>query len=255
MKTVTKIEWCDYTCNAFWGCDKGCSYCQARSFAKRFGNRIGNARKYNPYMIERMANFKPVFLPDQLDMLDKIKKPSRIFMSFMGEPFSPEFTTSGMLDIAFAKIERHPEHTVIMLTKRPENLPKGFPDNCWIGISIDTRERAYRSYMYFQDINAKVKFVSIEPLLECPDYYLLQGIVSHADWVIVGQKTPVSKLTSPKIEWIKSIVDEADRNNTPVFLKNNLNILLRTPRLDYQIPTGLCTNYGHSLRQEFPVVK
>ena len=91
MGENTKIEWANHTINNFWGCRNNCSYCVARSIAKRFGRRIGTARGYSKEVIEKMANFEPIFLADQLQKLYTIKKPSRIFMSFMGEPFSPEF--------------------------------------------------------------------------------------------------------------------------------------------------------------------
>ena len=43
------------------------------------------------------------------------------------------------------------------------------------------------------------------------------------------------RMSKPKIEWIKEIVDAADKAGIPVFEKNNLSALLNRP-----------------LRQEFP---
>ncbi len=45
-------------------------------------------------------------------------------------------------------------------------------------------------------------------------------------WLIVGQCTPVKASTSPKIEWVREIVEAADKAGIPVFLKNNLSPLL-----------------------------
>jgi hypothetical protein len=54
----------------------------------------------------------------------------------------------------------------------------------------------------------------------------------------------------PRIEWVREIVSAADKAGVKVFLKDNLDPLLRT--VDGQIPSGLCDNYGHTLRQEMP---
>jgi protein gp37 len=281
MKTMTKIEWCHYTCNCFWGCNKGCSYCQARSFAKRFGRRIGTSRGYAPDVIDKMANFKPVFLPDQLDMLDKIKKPSRIFMSFMGEPFSPEFKMDSTFGMAMDKIKQHPEHTIIMLTKCPENLPEEFPDNCWVGVSCTNFEMYGVAGIYLPHIKARVKFISFEPLLgsiiPSPKPYtgynseMMKQDLLYAgiNWLIIGQKTPMSQKTTPKIEWIKNIVESANKADIAVFLKDNLGKLFiedyrktyiifkeeTLSNIDLFYPILEEEPNKRQLRQEFPIVK
>ncbi len=45
-------------------------------------------------------------------------------------------------------------------------------------------------------------------------------------WIIIGQCTPVSIKTQPKIEWIQEIVEAADKAKIDVFLKDNLKPLL-----------------------------
>src|SRR5512135_3357996 len=108
-KQRTKIEWCDYTINCFWGCDGGCPYCAARRIARRFGRRIGEKRGYSKETVERMASFKPVFLSDQLELIAKIKQPSRIFVSEMGDWCGlnqPRQWTQQALDY----MRRFPEH-------------------------------------------------------------------------------------------------------------------------------------------------
>lgn len=256
----TKIEWTDYTINCFWGCRQGCSYCQARKFATRFSEYFGKKRGYPQEIIDKMKRFEPIFLYDQLHKIGMIKKPSKIFISFMGDPFCDDF--KGIVQEVFGYMELYPQHTFIMLTKQPQNIPLGIPSNCWVGVSIDTRDRAYQTQQYFKNINAKVKFVSVEPLLECPDAWLLSQIIPYADWIIIGQQTRISKLTSPKIEWIKTIVSEADRNKIPVFLKDNLRKLLPTyypfykkHRENYEEKGVKWNRTWDDLRQEFPIVK
>jgi len=244
MGINTKIEWCDHTNNCFWGCKKGCEYCTARSIARRFGRRIGTKRGYSKEVIEKMANFEPVFLADQLQKLYTIKKPSRIFMSFMGEPFSPEFKQD--MPYVWQAIKDNPRHTVLMLTKQPQNLLQysPFPSNCWIGYSATNPDMFITGLRYISEIDAKVKFVSLEPLLEW-NGYIGENAWELLDWIILGQKTPVRKSTMPKIEWIQNIlVGCSNADNKPVFMKDNLQPLL-------DVSTGW---QGWSLRQEFPVI-
>jgi len=150
-----------------------------------------------------------------------------------------------------------PQHTFIFLTKLPENLPKDWPDNCWVGVTITDGDDDNTPLAYFKQVKAAVKFISFEPLLHWWDTATSDMIaeslkIAGISWVVLGQCTPVRKRTMPKLEWIREIVQAADKTGVPVFLKDNLDSVLRPRRLDGQIETGLCTNYGHSLRQEFP---
>lgn len=261
-KVKTKIDWCDYTINCFWGCRKGCSYCVSRGMAKRFSKRIGVARNYSQEIIDNMVKFNPVYLHDQLENIYKIKKPSRIFMSMMGEPFSNEFDQ--FIPEVMNVIKDNPQHTIIMLTKRPENLPKWspFPDNCWIGVSATDDNMYAMGYFYLANfVEAKIKFLSVEPLLSSISIGHISSSMKHINWIVIGQQTPVRKKTMPEVRLIKDIVQEADRVDIPVFLKNNLEELLYGERFnpDHLLywRDGYYTSGGHPevdirLRQEYP---
>jgi hypothetical protein len=73
----------------------------------------------------------------------------------------------------------------------------------------------------------------------------------HIKWVIIGGfsggKTP------PQIEWIKEIVEAADRAGIPVFLKKNLKNILPTAKWSRKP----CSDYATSwdVRQELPEVQ
>lgn len=264
-KAKTKIDWCDYTVNCFWGCTHGCQYCQARSLAWRFGERIGTKRGYPDFIIQKMKNFEPVFLPDQLEVIKTIKKPSRIFMSFMGDPFDVKFRADDLTQ-AFDYMRHYPQHTFMMLTKNPQNLRAAgpFPDNCWVGISAtDTFDFINRIGMLGLS-GAHVKFVSFEPLLNWDDFSaeIALKYLSLVNWVIIGQQTPARVKTQPKIEWIKAIVDGADKAGVAVFLKDNLQSAFRsTFDVDkndgYFLPAwaGKTTNHYRAFRREFPVTE
>ena len=66
--------------------------------------------------------------------------------------------------------------------------------------------------------NAKIKFISFEPLLEDLDFYLYQKI----DWIIIGRLTQHGYKHDPKLRWITKIVRNCADYGVKVFLKDNL---------------------------------
>jgi protein gp37 len=172
-----------------------------------------------------------------------IPKGSKVFVGSTIELFG-DWVKPEWLRCIFEYCEAVPSSTFIFLTKKPQNLIKWspFPDNCWVGVSVTNRYQAHMAQQYLPNIEAKVKFVSFEPLLDDVTQALMfSALIMRCQWVIIGQQTPVSKKTQPKIEWIQPILIAAhNAGNIPVFMKNNLE-----PLITKEWP-------GWNLRQEFP---
>jgi protein gp37 len=268
MMAKTKIEWCDYTCNCFWGCENGCSYCQARKIAHRFGESIGRKRAaeapkiYTPEVIQRMKEFKPVFLPDQLAWLYTIKPPARIFIDFMGD-WAGDWNRKEDVELMFSIIKTLPDLTFLLLTKQTQNLPlwSPYPENCWVGGTATNASEFHFNEHWLKEIRATVIFISLEPLLGQINSNVgwfegtyLQTIFKEGwlNWLIIGQQTPISKKTEPKIEHIQQVVEAADKAGIPVFLKDNLAPLLASHGWDGKPSQALVNAHKSILRQEFP---
>ncbi len=164
----------------------------------------------------------------------------------------------------------------LLLTKRPENwmarigkiLPSeipmtGFlpwlwnwrcgrsdliPKNVWIGVSVEDQQRADERIPELLKIPAKVRFLSVEPLLGHVDMRLTYsvGITQNAstvrgneiDWVIVGGESGHSARPC-NIEWIRSIVSQCKSAGVPVFCKQGgSNLWDRKERIITKHPKG-----------------
>lgn len=228
IKRKTKIEWCDYTVNCFWGCDQGCPYCAARRIARRFGRYLGEKRGYPPEISARMAAFQPVFLPDQLDFIARVQAPSRFFISEMGDWCGlnvPEVWSETALTV----MRRYPQHTFITSTKQPANLLKfDFPVNCWVGVGVTDRAMAEQAIAIFKNVRARVKYLMCEPLLGRLGDLDLEGV----SLIIIGSQTQPYR--PPEVAWVEEIAAAADRVGAAVFIKNNLQSLLTPGILNFE---------------------
>lgn len=197
---------------------------------------------------DRADPFYPRFWEDRLiaDSLN-CKIPKGVFVCDMGELFG-DWIPREWQDAVFRAIERNPQHRFYLLTKQPQNLNKfsPFPDNCWVGVTVTNRNMAYDAYVALKEIKTKMKYVSIEPLLE-PLEDFTDFLCEAFDWVIIGAQTKPTIL--PKLEWIEEIILAADKTGLPIFLKNNLWDLLYTEAWDNDI---FWANERATLRQEMP---
>lgn len=261
----TNIEWCKnpdgsqgYTWNPITGCLNGCEYCYARKLAngrlkaRYLGNDNWVTKHADP---ERIRDpFYPRFWPEKVSQPFEYKKPSGIFTCNMSDLFGigiPQQWTDRVL----GAMEDSPQHRFYLLTKQPQNIIRfsPFPDNCWVGVSATKLQMFLDSGNILKSIEAKVKYISIEPLLDwsidrvgiLPDYLKRFGI----SWLIIGAQTKPT--IYPRIEWIREIVEAADRARVPVFLKDNLDKLIIQSIQKGEISRE-STRTGYSLRQEMP---
>ena len=219
--TKNSIGWCDKSFNPIVGCDHGCWYCYARKMTQRFKKIFPNG-------------FKPTFHPERLKEPYTLKKPIKIFVCSIADLFAswtPNEWRNAVLDTIY---ECPIKHTFILLTKNPENIPKGyvFPDNVWVGTTVTMENGDWKNIEEIKTINAKVKFASFEPLLGLlPVNVDLKGL----QWIIIGKLTGSKKiLLNPY--WVTRILNEAERHGIPVFMKNNLGLDWVKAGLTQQFP-------------------
>jgi protein gp37 len=210
MKT-TKIEWTDKTWNPVTGCSKisaGCVNCYAEVMARRL-----QAMGQNKYR----NGFKLTLHEEVLKEPLQWKSPHTIFVCSMSDLFH-EKVPFEFVDRIMNVIKQTPWHRYQLLTKRAERMAEYFQThsicpNVWLGVTVETQSSKKRIDI-LRNLEASIRFLSCEPLLECLGELYLDNI----DWVIVGGESGVSARPMRE-EWILSIKKQAEQQDTAFFFK------------------------------------
>jgi protein gp37 len=209
--SVSKIEWTEITWNPTTGCNKvsaGCKNCYAEIFAKRL--RAMGSEKYR-------NGFDLTVHPDVLEEPKKYKSSKIIFVNSMSDLFHDDIPVS-FLKKVFKVMNDTPQHIYQVLTKRAERLEKTakeftWSDNIWMGVSVED-EKVTQRIRHLVNTPAKIKFLSLEPLLGPLPSLNLKNI----NWVIVGGESG-RKSRPIKEEWVIDIKEQCEKANVEFFFK------------------------------------
>lgn len=215
MSDHSDIEWTDATWNPVRGCTKvsaGCAHCYAERFAERFRGVKGHAFE---------QGFDLRLVPEKLAEPLRWKKPKRIFVNSMSDLFHQDVPDDYILKV-LRVMQAASWHTYQLLTKRSERLrdfllatpEAGEQQQIWWGVSVENRRHGLPRIDHLRAAPAKVRFLSIEPLLEDLGELDLTGI----HWVIVGGESgPGARPMNP--EWVRSIREQCERAGVSFFFK------------------------------------
>ena len=137
--------------------------------------------------------------------------------AFMSDLFHAD-VPAAFIDEVFGVMLRANWHQYQVLTKRSERLlaldaQLPWASHIWMGVSVENH-RFTKRIDDLRRTRAKVKFLSLEPLLGPLEGLNLTGI----DWVIVGGESgPHSRPMDPA--WVTSIRDQCRRVGTAFFFK------------------------------------
>jgi|TARA_R100000501_G_scaffold6603_2_gene14127 protein gp37 len=157
-------------------------------------------------------------MPERLEQPLRRRKPTVYFVNSMSDLFH-EGVPDEYIDRVMEVITKTPQHTYQILTKRAERIRDYFssrpvPTNVWLGVSVEDRKYGLPRIPYLRSVAAKVRFLSVEPLLEDLGEFDLSGI----DWVIVGGESGY-KARPMKMEWVRNVQAECDAAQVPFFFK------------------------------------
>lgn len=248
MSDKTLIEWTDATFNPWMGCTKvspGCDNCYAARLGRRFGvqwggaaqrREFGNKHWDEPYRWNRRAY--------------REGRTIRVFCASMADVFDAD-VPQAWRDRLFQLVRATPHLTWQILTKRIGNAARMLPAdwgngyaNVQLGATIVNQQEADRDVIKLLRTRARVRFVSVEPmlgpvrlwLLGVGDYdehpvgaevYALSGTRAipdcdwagtKLDWVICGGESgPGARPMHPA--WARSLRDQCARSGVSFFFK------------------------------------
>lgn len=211
MSQNSSIEWTDATWNPTTGCTKispGCANCYAERMAVRL-KAMGQPRYAD--------GFKLTLQEDLVDLPLRWKQPKLIFVNSMSDLFHSDVPDQHILR-CFRVMNEASQHRFQVLTKRPDrakdlSLQIDWTENIWLGTSVENSNYTSR-VRTLQQTPAKVRFLSIEPLLGPIGRLALSKI----HWVIVGGESgPGSRPMNPK--WVRGIRDQCVKKKVPFFFK------------------------------------
>lgn len=252
MAENTAIEWADHTFNAWTGCTKvgpGCDGCYAEAWAKRSGTvRWGSGE---PRRRTTPANWR---LPVKWNAQAAAEgRRFRVFCSSLADVFDNEVPVEWRVDL-FRLIAATPHLDWLLLTKRIGNAWPMMLEvakrcgggeqpmaNVWLGATVVNQAEADRDVPKLLAVPARVRFLSIEPMLgpinlyrvalaEGLDLCALRGLerphetaayrtpLGRIDWVICGGESgPKARPMHP--DWARSLKQQCQAAGVPFFMK------------------------------------
>jgi protein gp37 len=212
------IDWAWWSWNPVTGCLHNCPYCYARDIANRFYPQ----------------KFEPTFLPERLSAPANTTLPRsddprsrNVFVCSMADLFG-KWVPQEWIDAVFREVKSAPEWRFLFLTKFPQRLAElEWPDNAWVGTSVDRQHRVQVAEKAFRGVKAGLKWLSCEPLLEP----LRFGSLEMFDWVVIGAQTRSSGAPEfqPPLAWIADLVAQARAADCRVYIKPNVVLPQEVP--------------------------
>jgi protein gp37 len=207
----SSIEWTEMTWNPTTGCDKisaGCKYCYAEVMARRL--QAMGIEKYKDGFELRLHE-------DALQIPYEWKKPKVVFVNSMSDLFHKDVPLSFIQKI-FDVMKDTPMHTYQVLTKRAERLYEihhklNWTTNIWMGVSVEN-DKVKDRIDFLRETNAKVKFLSCEPLIGPLTNLNLERI----QWTIVGGESG-RKARPMKESWVWDIRQQCADQGVAFFFK------------------------------------
>jgi len=207
----SSIEWTEMTWNPTTGCDKisaGCKYCYAEIMSKRLQSM--GIEKYKD-------NFEVRTHIDSLRIPYSWKHSKVVFVNSMSDLFHKDVPAEFIKQVFQVMNENH-QHVFQVLTKRAERLFEihkelKWTHNIWMGVSVEN-EKVKGRIDFLRKTNAKVKFLSCEPLIGP----LRKLNLKNTDWVIVGGES--GRTPRPMdADWVLDIQEQCKISDVAFFFK------------------------------------
>ncbi len=216
MSVQSAIEWTDATWNPVRGCTKispGCKYCYAERFAERFRGVPGH-----PFE----QGFDLRLVPEKLAEPLRWRTPRMIFVNSMSDLFHEGVPDNYIESVAQVMVDAN-WHTYQVLTKRSLRMCNllnaklrfaARKRHIWWGVSVEDKRYGLPRISHLRQSDAKVKFLSVEPILEDLGAVNLTDI----DWMIVGGESGPGARPI-EASWVRSLRKQSREAGVKFFFK------------------------------------
>lgn len=250
------IQWTTHTFNPWVGCQRispGCTNCYAETYDKRVGGAVDPAdgkKKLRwgpqaPRVRTSRQNWNKVLKWENAARTRGVRE--RVFCSSLADVFEDRAELVPWREDLFGLIASTPSLDWLLLTKRPENIERLWPDviaepnggtyapcsrpssyawpNVWLGTTVEDQQRAVERVPALLQVDAAVRFLSCEPLLEHVDLSKVPAVsemfdspLRKPDWIIIGGESGQSARPFD-LSWARSLVRQARSVGAAPFVK------------------------------------
>ena len=292
----SKIQWTDHTFNPWRGCTKvsdGCKHCYAEQQSLRNTKTLGVWGANGTRVVASDSMWREPLRWDKEARASGVR--AKVFCASIADVFEGFDTMPESAHDAVMQARKRlgklildtPNLDWLLVTKRPESIlstardmwvrfndEATLPTNVWVGVSVENQLAADTRIPLLLKVPARVRFLSMEPLLEAVDidpptcpYCLCQNtrIFHNEDgpyclecgseacfgwwldpcasekqqginWVIVGGESgPNARVCD--VEWIQRIVGQCKESGVPVFVKQ-----LGSRPIDSRVLESVCAS-------------
>jgi protein gp37 len=226
------IEWADWSWNPVTGCLHGCPYCYAREIA--FSIYPADVRFSPTIWLDRLTAPQNQKVPKDADKQIARKN---IFTCSMADLFG-RWVPTEWIERVLAEVSVNPQWNFLFLTKFPKRMSEFLiPENAWMGTTVDLQARVANAEKAFEAVNAAVRWLSIEPMIQPLKFNRLDLF----DWIVIGGASPSKAVdgfpATPEwnipIEWIADLHQQARAAGCKVYYKNNSGLFGLTRLREY----------------------
>jgi protein gp37 len=226
FQETDSIEWAFWSWNPVTGCLHNCPYCYARDIAHlryqiEFNPALWPYRRNAPHNTAFPEGKIAAALAEQTDQgRARALGLGNVFVCSQGDLFGG-WLPAEWIEAVLAECRAAPQWNFLFLTKSPPRLAKfTFPDNAWVGTTVDCQARVANAEKAFRKVKAGVKWLSCEPLIE-PLHFEDLGAF---DWMVLGGASPSTQTPgfTPPLRWVVDLEEAAAKAGVPFYEKENL---------------------------------
>lgn len=233
MTQNSNMAWTDATFNPWIGCAEvspACDHCYAREFMTR-KSRWATAWSGDRFRTST-SNWAAPLRWNAQARDSGIRR--RVFCASLADVFDDQVPDMWRRDL-WNLIVQTPDLDWLLLTKRPQNIPRMLPDACglfaapwpwphvWLGTTVENQEEADRRIPHLLAVPAAIKFLSCEPLLSPIRFSDVPGFnrvsLSLRNWWVICGGESGTGFREMNPDWARSLRDQCKTAGVPFFMK------------------------------------